>query len=148
MEENKTNKSGTDLIAEERIRQITGGGYSWRHDDQETAHQLSNAAIIQSNEINSEFKGQKIIHRIKPESQYRPFENQEECWNEMLKHQPFGWLKVKTDGRYRFISELGSLSVLLTKVVTVTPFHESIPYSTTMFGVYTFADGTPFGVKI
>lgn len=56
-------------------------------------------------------------------------------------------LKVKTDGRYRFISELGSLSVLLTKVVTVTPSHESIPYSTTMFGIYTFADGTPFGVK-
>ena len=73
---------------------------------------------------------------------------QEECWNEMLKHQPFGWLKVKTDGRYRFISELGSLSVLLKKVVTVTPTHESIPYSTTMFGVYTFADGMPFGVKI
>ena len=65
----------------------------------------------------------------------------------MLKHQPFGWLKVKTDGRYRFISELGSLSVLLKKVVTETPTHESIPYSTTMFGVYTFADDTPFGVK-
>ena len=90
--------------------------------------------------------------RIKPEqkseSKYRPFKTQEECWNEMLKHQPFGWLKVKTDGRYRFISELGSLSVLLKKVVTVTPTHESIPYSTTMFGVYTFADGTPFGIKI
>lgn len=100
-----------------------------------------------TDEINFKFEGQKIIHRIKPESQYRPFKNQEECWNEMLKHQPFGWLKVKTDGRYRFISELGSLSVLLKKVVTVTPTHESIPYSTTMFGVYTFADGTPFGVK-
>ena len=90
--------------------------------------------------------------RIKPEQKsepkYRPFKTQEECWNEMLKHQPFGWLKVKTDGRYRFISELGSLSVLLKKVVTVTPTHESIPYSTTMFGVYTFADGTPFGIKI
>ena len=102
---------------------------------------------IDTNEINFEFEGQKIIHRIKPESRYRPFKNQEECWNEMLKHQPFGWLKVKTDGRYRFISELGSLSVLLKKVVTVTPTHESIPYSTTMFGVYTFADDTPFGVK-
>ena len=103
---------------------------------------------IDTGEINFEFEGQKIIHRIKPESQYRPFKNQEECWNEMLKHQPFGWLIVITDGRYRFISELGSLSVLLTKVVTVTPSHESIPYSNTMFGVYTFADGTPFGIKI
>ena len=93
------------------------------------------------------FFGPLCQFRIKPEPEYRPFKTQEECWNEMLKHQPFGWLKVKTDGRYRFISELGSLSVLLTKVVTVTPSHESIPYSTTMFGVYTFADGTPFGVK-
>ena len=32
-------------------------------------------------------------YRIKPEPKYRPFKNQEECWNEMLKHQPFGWLK-------------------------------------------------------
>ena len=93
------------------------------------------------------FFGPLCQFRIKPEPEYRPFKTQEECWNEMLKHQPFGWLKVKTDGHYRFISELGSLSVLLTKVVTVTPSHESIPDSTTMFGVYTFADGTPFGVK-
>ena len=32
-------------------------------------------------------------YRIKPEPKYRPFKNQEECWNEMLKHQPFVWLK-------------------------------------------------------
>lgn len=29
-------------------------------------------------------------YRIKPESKYRLFKSQEECWNEMLKHQPFG----------------------------------------------------------
>ena len=34
-------------------------------------------------------------YRIKPEPKYRPFNSQEECWNEMLKHQPFGWLKEK-----------------------------------------------------
>lgn len=86
--------------------------------------------------------------RIKPEPEYRPFKTQEECWNEMLKHQPFGWLKRKTDGSYRFISEKYSLPELFTKVVTVTPTHESVPYSNTVFGLYTFADGTPFGVKI
>ena len=101
-----------------------------------------------TDEINFEFEGQKIIHRIKPESQYRPFKNQEECWNEMLKHQPFGWLKRKTDGSYHFISEMYSLSELFTKAITVTPTHELVPYSTTMFSVYTFADGIPFGVKI
>lgn len=101
-----------------------------------------------TDEINFEFEGQKIIHRIKPESQYKPFKTQEECWNEMLKHQPFGWLKTKTNGSYRFIGEMYSLPELFTKVVTVTPTHESVPYSTTMFGAYTFADGTPFGEKI
>ena len=101
-----------------------------------------------TDEINFEFEGQKIIHRIKPESRYRPFKNQEECWNEMLKHQPFGWLKTKTDGNYHFISEMYSLSELFTKAITVTPTHKLVPYSTTMFGAYTFADGIPFGVKI
>ena len=36
----------------------------------------------------------------------------------------------------------------LINTITVTPTHELVPYSTTMFGAYTFADGTPFGVKI
>lgn len=30
---------------------------------------------------------------IKPK--YRPFKNAEECWQEMQKHNPFGWIKVK-----------------------------------------------------
>ena len=34
-------------------------------------------------------------YRIKPELTYRPFANAEECWEEMQKHQPFGWLKSK-----------------------------------------------------
>ena len=32
-------------------------------------------------------------YRIKPESKYRPFKDATECWQEMLKHQPFGWEK-------------------------------------------------------
>lgn len=93
------------------------------------------------------FFGPLCQFRIKPEPEYRPFKTQEECWNEMMKHQPFGWLKTKTDGNYHFISEMYSLSELFTKAITVTPTHELVPYSTTMFGAYTFADGTPFGVK-
>lgn len=46
MEEIKTNKLGIELIAEERKRQIEEEGYSWRHDDEETTHQLSDAAIV------------------------------------------------------------------------------------------------------
>ena len=99
-----------------------------------------------TDEINLEFEGKKILHRIKPTPKYRPFKTEEECWDEMLKHQPFGWLKTKTDGRHRFIGELYSLKELFTEVLTVTPMHVSVPYSSTVFDAYTFADGTPFGM--
>lgn len=33
-------------------------------------------------------------YRIKPEPKYRPFKSVEECWNEMKKHEPFGWIIV------------------------------------------------------
>lgn len=40
-----------------------------------------------------------IEYRIKPDSKaeakYRPFANVEECWTEMKKHQPSGWVKDK-----------------------------------------------------
>ena len=32
-------------------------------------------------------------YRIKPETKYRPFETQEECWHEMHKHADFGYIK-------------------------------------------------------
>ena len=34
-------------------------------------------------------------YRIKPETKYRPFKDAEECFEEMKKHQPFGWIKDK-----------------------------------------------------
>lgn len=34
-------------------------------------------------------------YRVKPEPKYRPFKNADECWQEMLKHEPFGWVKEK-----------------------------------------------------
>ena len=39
-------------------------------------------------------------YRIKPEPRYRPFKSQEECWQEMLKHQPFGWIIRDFDKEY------------------------------------------------
>lgn len=38
-----------------------------------------------TDEINLEYEGQKIKHRIKPEPKYRPFETKEECWHEIEK---------------------------------------------------------------
>jgi hypothetical protein len=81
-------------------------------------------------------------YRIKSEPKYRPFKNAEECWQEMLKHQPFGW--VKNNNLYRNILETSDGAILLP----------SFPWEMFVFSFnkakekFTFADGTPFGVKV
>lgn len=80
-------------------------------------------------------------YRIKPESKYRPFNNAEECWAEMQKHQPIGWVKLKdTESGYYMLKGIASQVVI--------GFNEN-PFSyKKVFEDYTFADGTPFGVKV
>ena len=87
-------------------------------------------------------------YRIKQEPKYRPFKTKEECWNEMLKHQPFGWLKSINDespicvGRVSWVESF-------EKVMITFSTNELMPFSSySVFEGYTFADGTPFGVKI
>lgn len=70
-------------------------------------------------------------YRIKPEVKFRPFANTEECWNEMQKHQPIGWTKLIGEIEYSFITDV----------------NDNILYSDAI-KEYTFADGTPFGVKV
>lgn len=43
-----------------------------------------------SSDESVEFSDHFSRYRIKPEPKYRPFADQEECWQEMLKHKPFG----------------------------------------------------------
>ena len=86
---------------------------------------------------NMSFAGKPKAYRIKPEPKYHPFANAEECWEEMLKHQPFGWVKEKHSDRYNLITEVNGLSI---KVKEGCLFTDSVKY-------YTFADGTPFGIK-
>lgn len=76
------------------------------------------------------FNFEEYEYRIKKEPSYRPFKNREECWNEMLKHQPFGWLKAIESGNYYEING----------VLEPTDFEH---YARR----YKFADGTPFGIK-
>ena len=90
---------------------------------------------------------EELNYRIKPEQKYRPFKSQEECWNEMLKHQPFGWVKSKKSGHHFSIG-----SVLWDKEfddVFVTFACDGMlgRSSKSMFEDFTFDDGTPFGIK-
>lgn len=81
-------------------------------------------------------------YRIKPESKYRPFANAEECWQEMQKHQPFGWIKDKEDGHYTLITAINKTEVDQMALNGNTGW---LFCSISKF--YTFADGTPFGIK-
>lgn len=68
-------------------------------------------------------------YRVKPEPTYRPFKDKEECWAEMQKHQPFGWVINKSTKAYQSIVILGESG------------YEHL------FQHLAFVDGTPFGIK-
>lgn len=78
----------------------------------------------------ADFNLNPLRYRIKPEPKYRPFNDAEECWQEMLKHKPFGWVKYKEENKYTTYCNIdGNCNFELD------------------FEDYTFADGTPFGIK-
>lgn len=102
---------------------------------------------VDTDEINLEYNGQKIKYRIKPQPEYRPFRNREECWNEMLKHQPFGWLKSKMNGRFSCIGEVSGSDEFETVYIALSTSESLSRSSDSMFEQYTFADGTPFCIN-
>ena len=84
-------------------------------------------------EINALFE-----YRIKPEQKYRPFKTQEECWNEMLKHHPFGWVKAP-DGKFFCIDMVLDEGIVYK--------YSSCKFDEYLNGQYSFVDGEPFGIK-
>ena len=97
---------------------------------------------------NADFNLSPQRYRIKTEPKYRSFANAEECWQEMQKHQPFGWIK-KTCGHCNFlhIMELYSTGILINNVDNFGSFRNLIKTYDSAFAETTFADGTPFGIK-
>lgn len=90
---------------------------------------------------------ESFSQRVKPSPTYRPFANAEECWNEMLKHQPFGWVYEKectppNEGVYMALDVVGDN-------VRISECKECEEYESfeEMFQNFAFADRTPFGIK-
>ena len=82
-----------------------------------------------------------ITVRIKQEPKFRPFKDAEECWNEMQKHQPFGWIKPKDDdvvNKFMLIDALRNEGIAVRTNIRFN-YHELLQY-------YTFADRTPLGI--
>lgn len=73
-------------------------------------------------------------YRIKPEPKYRPFKDKEECWQEMLKHKPFGWIEDKEANEY-------------FNVQCIASGDKAIDLYTRLLKRCVFIDGTPFGIK-
>ena len=109
---------------------------------------LAEGKIIQFKQENGEWTDLKtdlmcgiaesFRYRIKPEQKYRPFKTQEECWNEMLKHQPFGWVKEIPSEMLYLINGMSNESIVIME--DISSFKEAM-------NIYEFKDGTPFGIK-
>ena len=78
-------------------------------------------------------------YRIKPEQKYRPFKDAEECWQEMLKHNPFGWVKSTLFKDLALVKRVTTLYVEINRDI--------IDYKDAL-EKFTFADDTNFGVKV
>ncbi len=80
--------------------------------------------------------------RIKPEPKYRPFKDAKECWAEMQKHQPFGWIKGKEGEHHSLITSIiADEEEVYINGISGFVLDEIMEH-------YTFADGLPFGVKV
>ena len=95
--------------------------------------------------IDPSWQWYKFDYRIKPKPKYRPFKDAEECWQEMQKHQPFGWIKDKEDGHYSMVTTVDATAGEDKKHINISGDY-LCPLDVTMC-CYTFADGTPFGIR-
>ena len=78
-------------------------------------------------------------YRVKPKQKYRPFRDAKECWQEMQKHQPFGWVKSTLFKDLALVKRVTTLYVEINRDI--------IDYKDAL-EKFTFADDTNFGVKV
>ena len=120
-------------------------GYDWstvnyrvvRHTEQPFLFIYKNGDITYENDMciftrheHREISAEEILSLEITEPSYRPFKTKEECWNEMLKHQPFGWVHHRMNNFYAPIR---------------VDIDDHLDFET-FFTFYTFADGAPFGI--
>ena len=89
---------------------------------------------------------EELKYRIKSEPKYRPFKSQEECWNEMLKHQPFSFVVSKDSIDYSGICRVFKDEKGISRITfTSNPYNDWD--MDIAFDRINFADGTPFGIN-
>ena len=94
-----------------------------------------------------EITAEKILSLELTEPSYRPFKSVEECWQEMLKHQPFGWLKM-----YKKSCDIAQIGRIFNShcgeiMITWSSYPSQNFKVSEIFENFAFIDGTPFGIK-
>lgn len=84
----------------------------------------------------------RFIYRIKQEPKYIPFKTQDECWNEILKHNPVGWIKNKETKEYYNILGICNIAGNIKVILSTNQYTFS-----SLLNEFTFVDDTPFGIK-
>ena len=84
------------------------------------------------------FNWYDFMYRTKTKPKYRPFKTREECWEEMLKHHPFGWVKEISSEMLYLINGISDMSIVIME--NIDSFKEAM-------NIYEFKDGAPFGIK-
>ena len=86
------------------------------------------------------FDGDPKNYRVKAEKEYRPFNNGQECWEEMHNHPDFGY--VVKDGVY-----LSVWDVYSDAIHTSEDCDECLYFEDALEKVV-FTDGKPFGKEV
>ena len=84
----------------------------------------------------------RVNSEAESESKYRPFKSQEECFDEMMKHQPFGWFRSVHNKNLFNIVCINESGIKITN--TLSKYMDSYDRA---FDNIEFVDGTPFGIK-
>ena len=83
-------------------------------------------------------------YRFRHKPKYRPFNSTEECWEEMKKHEPFGWVQDKDNSSFKqYILSVDKDGVMISDYDDGTMFLTYEP----LLGFCTFVDGRPLGMK-
>lgn len=102
--------------------------------------QSSDIKYFSSHE-NRGISAEEILSLELTEPKYRAFKDNEECWNEMHKHSDFGWIIYNK--KYYSVCDVTSYEI--------TILHDCDPFCIDFKSCteeVTFADGTPFGIKV
>ena len=86
-----------------------------------------------------DFNSESPKYRIKPESKYRPFKDGKECFEEMQKHQPFGWIKDA--------SKMYNITIIRDDGIIVNTSTNSNWFDFERSLNLKFIDGELFGIK-